>query len=115
MIVSLRPISFHCSSTACEGLGAGFGGSFFAVSCPSTGNTANPAANANPAAHFSFFIFPLLRYAPRRGGRTFFPSDVPLRPTLSSRPAPRPPQSSIDLHPGTWPSQGGHPSQLNRP
>src|SRR5258708_3278482 len=106
MIVSLRPISFHCSSTACEGLGAGFGGSFFAVSCPSTGNTANPAANANPAAHFSFFIFPLLRYAPRRGGRTFFPSDVPLRQTLSSRPAPSPPQSTIYPHPRPRPSQG---------
>src|SRR5260370_12495091 len=103
MIVSLRPISFHCSSTACEGLGAGFGGSFFAVSCPSTGNTANPAANANPAAHFSFFIFPLLRYAPRRGGRTFFPSDVPLRQTLSSRPAPSPPPSRIYLYRGTRP------------
>src|SRR5260370_38796097 len=98
MIVSLRPISFHCSSTACEGLGAGFGGSFFAVSCPSTGNTANPAANANPAAHFSFFIFPLLPYAPRRGGREVFPSNAPLQQTLSPRPPPHPAHASPALH-----------------
>src|SRR6266566_892569 len=63
MTMSFRPISFHCSSTACEGLGAGFGGSFFAASCASTGSTANPMAKASPAIHLSFFIFLSLRYA----------------------------------------------------
>src|SRR5438445_5004787 len=63
MVINFRPISFHCSSTACEGLGAGFGGAFFVASCASVGNTANPMAKARPATHLSFFIFPSLRYA----------------------------------------------------
>src|SRR5437588_10874919 len=63
MVINFRPISFHCSSTACEGLGAGLGGSFFAASCASTGITPNPMAKASPATHLSFFIFPSLRYA----------------------------------------------------
>src|SRR6266436_4256566 len=71
MIISFRPISFHCSSTACEGLGAGFGGSFFVASCATAGSTTNPVANTNPATHLSFFIFSLLRYAPTRSGRSF--------------------------------------------
>src|SRR5260370_4985251 len=75
-MISFRPISFHCSSTACDGLGAGFGGSFFAASCATTGNTANPIAKAHPATHFSFFIF-LSSVTPER--RTFFPSDAPSR------------------------------------
>src|SRR6266436_5500601 len=75
-MISFRPMSFHCSSTACEGLGAGFGGSFFAASCATAGSTAIPIAKANPATHFSFFIF-LSSLTPER--RTFFPSDAPLR------------------------------------
>src|SRR5690349_4129274 len=66
MMINFRPISFHCSSTACDGLGAGFGGSFFAASCATAGNTASPVANANPATHFSCFIVSLLR-SPRMG------------------------------------------------
>src|SRR5258708_4284487 len=80
-MISFRPISFHCSSTACEGLGAGFGGSFFAASCASAGNTANPIVKANPATHFRLFIF-LSSVTP--GSRTFFPSHVPLRQTFPS-------------------------------
>src|SRR6266705_1496324 len=75
MIISFRPMSFHCSSTACEGLGAGFGGSFFAASCARTGSTPNPMAKAKPATHLSFFIF-LSSVAP--GNRTFSPSDARL-------------------------------------
>src|SRR5260370_13282687 len=71
MIISFRPISFHCPSTACEGLGAGFGGSFFVASCATAASTANPVANANPATHLTFFIFPPLRCAPTRSGRSF--------------------------------------------
>src|SRR5260370_13182754 len=70
MMISFRPMSFHCSSTACEGLGAGFGGSFFAASCASTGSAANPAAKTTPPTHFSFFMFSFLRYVPTRSGRS---------------------------------------------
>src|SRR2546421_2038349 len=71
MVTNFRPISFHCSSTACEGLGAGFGGSFFAASCASTGITPNPMAKARPATHLSFFIFPSLRYAQKPDVHSF--------------------------------------------
>jgi hypothetical protein len=63
MMINFRPMSFHCSSTACEGLGAGFGGSFFAASCASAGIATNPVANAKPATHFGFIIFSFLRNA----------------------------------------------------
>src|SRR5229473_6716696 len=87
MAVNLRPMSFHCSSTACVGLTAGLGASFFfAASCATAGSTTNPMANANPAIHLSFFIFSLLRYAPHPVG-AFFPSDARLRQTF--------PQSSL--------------------
>src|SRR5216683_6157143 len=81
--ISFLPISFHCSSTASEGPGAGFGGSFFAASCPSTGNAANPTAKATPATHFRFFISSLLS-CPRLSrcsepGRALIPSDGPPR------------------------------------
>src|SRR5437588_6919122 len=71
MVINFRPISFHCSSTACEGLGAGFGGAFFAASCANAGNTANPMAKARPATHLSFFIFPSLRYAQKPDVHSF--------------------------------------------
>src|SRR6267378_2066072 len=58
--ISFLPMSFHCSSTASDGPGAGFGGSFFAASCASTGNAANPAARTTPAIHLRFFISSLL-------------------------------------------------------
>src|SRR6266853_592622 len=76
IMISFRPISFHCSSTACEGLGAGFGGSFFAASCATAGSIANPIAKAHPATHLSFFIF-LSSVTSER--RTYLLSDVPLR------------------------------------
>src|SRR4029077_6631381 len=58
--ISFLPMSFHCSSTACDGLGAGFGGSFFAASCASTGIAANPAHNTNAPISFINLIFSLL-------------------------------------------------------
>src|ERR1700732_634436 len=60
MAISFFPMSFHCSSTACDGLGAGFGGSFFAASCASTGIAANPAHNTNAPISFINLIFSLL-------------------------------------------------------
>src|SRR5437660_1222735 len=76
IMISFRPISFHCSSTACEGLGAGFGGSFFAASCATAGSIANPITKAHPATHLNFFIF-LSSVTSER--RTYLLSDVPLR------------------------------------
>src|SRR6476661_327961 len=49
-------MSFQDSSKACEGLGAGFGGVFFAASCARTGSAMNATVNAIPAIHHSFFI-----------------------------------------------------------
>src|SRR5215470_13206974 len=77
MVMSFLPISFHCSSTACDGLGAGFGGSFFAASCAVAGNIANPRANATPANLFQFVMISLLSL-PRPPGAPS-PSDGPLR------------------------------------
>src|SRR3989440_2032492 len=71
MVINFRPISSHCSRTACEGLGAAFGGAFFAASCANAGNTANPMAKARPATHLSFFIFPSLRYAQKPDVHSF--------------------------------------------
>src|SRR5579859_523713 len=56
MAISLRPISFHDSRMACDGLGAGFGGAFVAASCARAGSARNAAANAIPAKQNSFFI-----------------------------------------------------------
>src|SRR6266481_1671490 len=64
--ISFLPMSFHCSSTACDGLGAGFGGSFFAASCAITGNTANPMANARLASLIHFIMVSLLSFVPGR-------------------------------------------------
>src|SRR5689334_10573165 len=54
--INLRPMSFQDSSKACEGLGAGFGGVFFAASCARTGSAMNATVKAIPAIHHSFFI-----------------------------------------------------------
>src|SRR5882762_2478477 len=103
-MISFRPMSFHCSSTACEGLGAGFGGSFFAASCATAGSTAIPIAKANPATHFSFFIF-LSSVTPER--RTFFPSDAPLRQAFPPTGPDQQTTITIEPHCGTWPFCGG--------
>src|SRR5258708_7584134 len=66
MAISFRPTSFHCSRMACDGLGAGFGGSFFAASCASTGITASPMANAKLANLIHFIMVSLLRFVPER-------------------------------------------------
>src|SRR6266481_3926951 len=64
MAVSFRPMSFHCSSTACVGLTGALGGSFFfAASCATAGSTANPTPSTRPATTFHFFISFLLRFA----------------------------------------------------
>src|SRR5213080_4328322 len=100
MVINFRPISFHCSSTACEGLGAGFGGAFFAASCANAGNTANPMAKARPATHLSFFIFPSLRYAQKPDVHS---SDAP--------PSKAFPLTSIDSPKHPWPPRGVHLTQ----
>src|SRR5260370_35775816 len=63
MAISLRPMSFHCASTACVGLAAALGAScFFAASCATAGSTANPAPSTRLATTFHFFISFLLRF-----------------------------------------------------
>src|SRR5712692_8279328 len=64
--ISFLPMSFHCSSTACDGLGAGFGGSFFAASCASTGITASPMANAKLTSLIHFVMVSLLSFVPEQ-------------------------------------------------
>src|SRR5580704_17480001 len=59
MAISLRPMSFHCSRTASEGLGAGFGGAFFA-SCVRAGIAAKHAANNNATKRGNRFSGSLL-------------------------------------------------------
>src|SRR5215470_16263362 len=55
--INLRPISFQDSNAACEGLGAGLGGTFFAASCcASAGSAMKDAAIAIPAIHHNFLI-----------------------------------------------------------
>src|SRR6266849_8364966 len=71
--ISFLPTSFHCSSTACDGLGAGFGASFFAASCASTGIAVRPAHNTIAPITFINFIFSLLSPP----SRTLFYSDAP--------------------------------------
>src|ERR1700674_4039679 len=73
MAISFLPMSFHCSSTACDGLGAGFGGSFFAASCASTGIAANPAHSTTAPISFIHLIFSLLSPP----ARTLSYSDAP--------------------------------------
>ena len=73
-MISFRPMSFHCSSTASDGLGAGLGGSFFAASCAATGIAAIPMANTTPTnlIHFVMAFFPPFR---PHSGRALPPSD----------------------------------------
>src|SRR5208337_2677389 len=67
MAMSLRPMSFHCSSTASEGLSAGFGSAFFMfMSCARIGSTARHAANKTAAKKGIFLIFLSFRF-PGRG------------------------------------------------
>src|SRR5258708_39689283 len=63
MSISFLPISFHCSSPAWDGLGAGFGGSFFAASWAIKGSVVSPRANTSPATFVHFVMVPLLRFA----------------------------------------------------
>src|SRR5205085_9878833 len=76
MAINFRPMSFHCSTTACVGFTAAFGGSFFfAASCAPAGTTANPAPSTRVASTFHFFISFLLSFA-RKPDVLF--SDAPL-------------------------------------
>src|SRR5713226_8306364 len=83
MAISFRPMSFHCSSTACDGLGAGFGGSFFAASCAITGIIANPIPNTKPANLFYFVMVFLLSFARKPDVLSFRRMT---RPCVSSNP-----------------------------
>src|SRR5205807_1616053 len=64
MVISRRPTSFHCSRTACDGLDAGLGGSFFAASCADMHNIATPIANTTPHNLTRFFMACFLRFVP---------------------------------------------------
>src|SRR5271165_188783 len=58
MSISLRPMSFHCSSTASDALGTGFGAaSFFCMSCERTGATKIVAAKIATASARMLFNF----------------------------------------------------------
>src|SRR6267378_4673541 len=74
MAVSLRPISFHVSRTACVGLTGGLGAALF-FSCDPTGSTANPVAKTRPAITLHFFISSPLRFAPIGSGRSSLQTD----------------------------------------
>src|SRR5712671_2369253 len=64
MAISLRPISFHCETTACDALGAALGSSLFAFA---KNSKAYPAASRTAAPHIAFFIFFLPHALPRLG------------------------------------------------
>src|SRR6266849_3211788 len=66
MAISFFPVSFHCSRTACEGLAAGFGGSFFAASWAKTCDPGNPRIRTNANIEITLFIFSLLESLKRR-------------------------------------------------
>src|SRR5271154_2774077 len=56
--ISLRPMSFHCSSTACDALGAGFGAEpSFVMSCACAGVIEILAAKISAASELMLFIF----------------------------------------------------------
>src|SRR5579864_1914185 len=56
MAISLRPISFHCDTTACDALGAAFGVSLFTLA---TNKETQPAAMTISRPEIAFFIFSL--------------------------------------------------------
>src|SRR5277367_732686 len=89
MAISFRPISFHDSSTAVDGPGAGLGGSFFAASCPRTPPATSPATTNTPASIFHFVIA-LSSVTPGMGhlagNATIRPSDE--KPVLTEPPPP---------------------------
>src|ERR1700730_1840505 len=64
MAISLRPISFHCDTTACDALGAALGPSFFAFA---KNSEAYPTASTSAAPYVAFFIFSLPHALPRLG------------------------------------------------
>src|ERR1700675_3410408 len=56
MAISLRPISFHCDTTACDALGAAFGAPLFAFA---TNREPQPTATATTRPEIALFIFSL--------------------------------------------------------
>src|SRR5215470_3718733 len=56
MAFSLRPISFHCSSTACDALGAGFGA--FGAGCAPADVINIPTHNDTPSKTVLFIDSP---------------------------------------------------------
>src|SRR6266446_5097891 len=97
MAISLRPMSFHCASTACVGLAAALGAScFFAESCATAGSTANPAPSTRLATTFHFFISFLLRFARKPDVLSFRRTTLPgVSPSLPWFAVYRPPRGFI--------------------
>jgi hypothetical protein len=57
MAISFRPMSFHESSTTCDGLSAGLGAaSFFAMSWGYAGRANSPVVRISAAIERIFFI-----------------------------------------------------------
>src|SRR5712692_5441570 len=98
MVINFRPMSFHCSSTACDGLGAGFGGSFFAASWAIKGSVASPKPNTSPPTFVHFVMVPLLRFARNPDvlsfRRTTLPGVSP-KPSFTWPAVPGPPRGFI--------------------
>src|ERR1700730_1930439 len=65
MASSFRPISFHCDSTTCEGLGAGRGAPLAVRASKS--EAPNDKAKASIAPSITFFIFLSLSFAACHG------------------------------------------------
>src|SRR5208282_2032788 len=60
MAINFLPISFQDSKTACDGLGAGFGGVAFLASCAKAGIAASTTATSRAPHLLGLFIVSLL-------------------------------------------------------
>src|SRR5271168_57442 len=63
MVINFLPISFQDSKTACDGLGAGFGGVAFLASCAKAGIAASTTATSRAPHLLGLFIVSLLVFA----------------------------------------------------
>src|SRR5258708_23387904 len=92
MAISFRPISFHASSTASDGLGAG-PGAFFGASCARRGANAKQTANHTKANLVKRFIAFLLWAFEAKGFLSLFrritSPDVSLGPERGRPTGPR--------------------------
>src|ERR1700730_8956744 len=100
MAISLRPISFHCETTACDALGAALGLSLFALVKT---REAHPASTTIATHEIAFFIFflsvPYLRGPPRTADSTW-------NSACSDAPTSGRAFRSIARH--NWPERGFH-------